>query len=73
MLSGNPITELDDLKDISTLSQLRELTLDCGLFQSCTVTEICNYREYVLSSVASPYFEQLDQLFLSEDEKNDEF
>lgn len=71
LLSGNKIKNLNDLKDIENLPQLKRLSFAWESFYPCPVTEISGYRQYVLSVCAkSPYLQVLDTEFLSEEDLN---
>lgn len=49
MLSANKIEYFEDINEISQLPRLQKLSFGCENFGECPVTEINNYREYVLS------------------------
>ena len=68
-LSGNKIKNLNDLKDVEHLRQLKRLAFACENFAPCPVSEIEGYKQYVLTVCSqSPYLEMLDSEYLSEDD-----
>lgn len=53
MLSDNKIEYFEDINEISQLPSLQKLAFTCENFGECPVTELDNYREYVLSQLNS--------------------
>lgn len=49
ILSANKIEYFEDLNEISQLPSLSKLAFDCEHFGECPVTELDNYREYVIN------------------------
>ena len=49
MLSDNKIEYFEDINEISQFPSLRKLAFNCENFGECPVSEIENYREYVLN------------------------
>ena len=49
MLSANKIEYFEDINEISLLPSLQKLALACENFGECPVTDLDNYRAYVLS------------------------
>jgi hypothetical protein len=70
-LTGNPIEDLDDMKEIGTLPRLKKLAFTCEYFQACPVSEIPGYKDFVLSTVGSPYLEMLDSEYLETEDVDD--
>jgi hypothetical protein len=68
-LSGNRIKNLNDLKDIENLPQIKKLSFAWENFDPWPVFEISGYRQYVLSVWAqSPYLQVLDSELISEED-----
>jgi len=51
LLSANKIEYFEDLNEISQLPSLSKLSFDCENFGECPVSELENYREYVLNQL----------------------
>ena len=51
IVSANKIEYFEDINEISQLPRLRKLSLMCENFGDCPVTELANYREYVLNQL----------------------
>ena len=62
MLSANKIEYFEDINEISQLPRLQKLSFCCENFGECPVTEIANYREYVLSQLTTQQLESFSQL-----------
>ena len=69
-LSQNPIATFQDLTELANLPVLRALTLACMDFQPCPVALISGYREFVLSTVTSSCFTQLDNEIIRADARD---
>ena len=68
-LSGNKLKNLNDLKDVEHLKQLKRLSFAWENFAHCPVAEIPGYRQYVLTVCSqSPYLQMLDSEYLTEDD-----
>ena len=59
-LSGNPITSLNAIDNLSDLSMLKQLAFSSPMFEPCAITELPNYRCYVLTTITAPNFSILD-------------
>ena len=69
-LSGNPIADLDDLKELSSLPVLKRVAFACENFEAAPVSEIGGYRNFVLSTCGSPYLEVVDSETLGGEERS---
>jgi len=69
-LSQNPIATFQDLAELAHLPVLRTLTLACMDFQPCPVALVSGYREFVLATITSACFTQLDNELLKPDAKD---
>ena len=56
-LSANPFENFKDIEEINTLPVLKNLSFASIYFDSSPIVDIHNYRNYVLCTVTSPYFE----------------
>lgn len=66
-LSENPILTFDDIKEVSGLSVIRNLSFGGPDFAVCSVTELDGYSEFVLTTATSPYLQVLDGKSISQD------
>jgi len=48
-LSANKIEYFEDINEVAMLPRLRKLAFDCEHFGECPVTDLDNYRDYVLN------------------------
>lgn len=69
-LSQNPIATFQDLSELAHLPVLRSLTLACMDFQPCPVALVSGYHEFVLATVTSACFAQLDNEQLKPDARD---
>ncbi|CAG9334434.1 unnamed protein product [Blepharisma stoltei] len=69
-LSENPIATFNDIREISKLSVIRNLSFGGVDFQACPVTELEGYTEFVLSTISSPYLQILDGKWISQETRD---
>ena len=50
-LSGNPIVNLDDVKEIARLPSIRHLMFACEHFEPCPIVDLPNYRDFILTTL----------------------
>ena len=66
--SQNPINDLDDIKGISHLTLLKSLWFGGEDFSKCNIVDIKGYKEFILTTVKSQFFCQLDGCAISNED-----